>query len=155
MLLFEAVFNTRGIAVHLNNRIPLLEDTENLLPENQWVRSVSPSDFQAILPLPWFHVGSENIWIDGSEEGKETAMVASLKTGLPLAAAMLSRTSLSQTFMSHALLLEPLQRLELADYLPAEKPLLVLVMKDYALLLRNNGCSGEPLPLLKRISSPF
>jgi hypothetical protein len=132
MLLFEAVFNTRGIAVHLNNRIPLLEDTENLLPENQWVRSVSPSDFQAILPLPWFHVGSENIWIDGSEEGKETAMVASLKTGLPLAAAMLSRTSLSQTFMSHALLLEPLQRLELADYLPTEKPLLVLVMKDYA-----------------------
>lgn len=131
LLLFEAVFNTRGIAVHLNNRIPELEDRENLTPANQWVKVIDREAYQAILPLPWFHVGSENIWIDGTEEGKEAAMVASLKTGLPLAATMLSRTSLSQTFMSYSLLLEPLQRLELADYLPTEKPFLVMVMKGY------------------------
>lgn len=132
MLLFEAVYNTRGIAVHLNNRIAELEDRENVTEGNLWVKEINAGDYQAILPLPWFHVGSENVWIEGTEEGKEAAMVASLKTGLPLAATMLSRTSLSQTFMSTSLFTEPLQRLELVDFLPSEKPFLVLMMKDYA-----------------------
>ncbi len=131
LLGFEAFYNTRGIAVQLQNRIPELEDWQNETQENQWVKKIIARDYQAIIPVPYFHVGSENIWIDNGPEIKKAVMVASLKTGLPTTGVDLSRTSLSQTFLNYSLYTEPLQRLELVDYLPDERAFLVMVMKDY------------------------
>ncbi len=131
LLLFEAVYNTRGIAVHLNNRIAALEDRHNNMPEDQWVKQINPSDFQAIIPMPYFHVGSENIWIDNGSEIKKAVMLASLKTGLPTTGVEMSRTSISQTYLNYSLYTEPLQRVEMVDYLPDERPFLVLRMNTY------------------------
>ncbi|HOS00019.1 MAG TPA: hypothetical protein PLD74_05645 [Prolixibacteraceae bacterium] len=131
LLLFEAASNARGIAVHLNNRMVLLEDRDNDLPENQWVHRINPSGYQAIMPIPYFHVGSENIWVENGPEIKEAVMVASLKTGLPTTGVEMSRTSISQTYINYSLYTEPLQRAELTDYLPDERPFLVLWLNSY------------------------
>jgi hypothetical protein len=131
LLWIEGLFNLNGIGVHLNNRIPELEDRLNQTAVNSWVKKINVSDYQAIIPMPYFHIGSENIWIDGSEESKRNVLLASLKTGLPTTGVILSRTSISETFMNDALFREPLQRLELADFLSDERPFLVCRMNGY------------------------
>ncbi len=133
LLWTESAFNVNGIAVHLKNRISELEDRQNLLSVNQWVTELNPSDYQAIIPLPGFHIGSENLWSEGTDQSKCNTLIASLKTGLPTTGVILSRTSLSQTFMNDALYKEALQRLELVDFLSDSRPFLVFWMKGYVL----------------------
>lgn len=55
------------------------------------------ADYQCILPLPWFHVGSE---LFGKEPNKKTmthVLMASAHTGLPVYSCMMGRTSFKQT----------------------------------------------------------
>lgn len=131
LLLTEGVFNIRGVAGMVKNRNPLLEDRENLTEANRWVKDLDAAAFQAVIPLPYFHVGSENIWINGGHGVKETAMMVSLKTGLPLTGVELSRTSRAQTYVNYALFTEPQEELRIPDYLKSDKPFLVLLMNGY------------------------
>jgi hypothetical protein len=131
LLLFEGLVHVNATSRTLTHRIPVLEDKENLLEANRWVDVIEPSEFQAIIPMPYFHVGSENIWIEGALNIKEHTMMASLKTGLPTTGVMLSRTSVSQTYINYAVHCEPLERLEFTDFLPDEKPFLILLMNGY------------------------
>ena len=56
-----------------------------------------PSDFQAIMVLPYVHVGSEKISKIQHGEIMNVAFEWSFKTGLPITNVLMSRTSLSQT----------------------------------------------------------
>ncbi|MCL1822531.1 MAG: hypothetical protein FWG22_06885, partial [Prolixibacteraceae bacterium] len=131
LLMYEGIFNVQNTSSQLANHIPALEDGDNLTSENAWVHKINPADYQAIIPIPYFHVGSENIWLEGSHNVQQTTMLASLKTGLPTTAVMLNRTSVSQTYVNYALFTEPAERLDFPDYLPDDKPFLVLAMNDY------------------------
>jgi hypothetical protein len=133
MLFYEGYWNMQTNTSDLHNRFPELEDHSNLTVANAWVKEINPADFQAILPLPYFHIGSENIWIDGSDESKKSAMLVSLKTGLPMTGAELSRTSISRSFINYSLVTEPLEQTDLPDFLENNKPLLVMKMQGYEL----------------------
>ncbi|MBG8554415.1 hypothetical protein [Hymenobacter guriensis] len=86
-----------------------------------------PEQFQAILPLPLYLVGGEGIGLEGTRVSEWESMRASLATGLPLHAAMLSRTSRHQMLSEMQLLGAPWLPRELISALPSAKPLLVLV----------------------------
>ena len=62
---------------------------------------VNANEFDAILPIPFFHTGSENIWYgpEGSAILKYS-FETSIQTGLPILGVQMSRTSLSQTIKS-------------------------------------------------------
>ena len=92
--------------------------------------NLKPSDFQAILPLPYFNVGSEKITIFRNPEAANEAMRASLHTGLPIAANLLSRTSLSQALQQLQLLSNPFTPKSILQKYPSKKPLLLLVVPD-------------------------
>ncbi len=148
LLIYEGYWNMKGNTQGLRNRIVELEDRANVIDENRWVKEINPDDFRAIIPIPYFHVGSENIWIDGGHHSRESAMMVSLKTGLPTTGVELSRTSISQTFMNYSLFMEPLQRLEIADHLPGEKPFLVMVMNGYQLTEAEQWLLRDAKPIL-------
>lgn len=131
LLFYEGYWNMAGNTRTLYNRIEALEDHGNTSEENSWVKAVHPEAFRAIIPVPYFHVGSESIWIDGGHQSRESAMLVSLKTGLPTTGVELSRTSIGQTFINYSLFTEPLQRMELADHLSGEMPFLVMRMNGY------------------------
>ena len=114
----------------LNNHIVQLEDSENLLPENQWLKKINVSDFQAIIPLPYFHIGSENIWINPSSQIFKDAYIVSLKTGIPITAVSSSRTSLSQTYKNIALVMEPNEDLKILKDFPNHLPFLVIACEN-------------------------
>lgn len=57
----------------------------------------SATDFQAVIVMPWYHVGSEKLGILRGEGGMGHAFKTSLETGLPIVNVMMSRTSVEQT----------------------------------------------------------
>jgi len=128
-IFYDAWLNARSMEYYMNNRIPMLDDRENRLPENQWIIEIDPADYQAIIPIPYFHVGSENIWIDSRCEMMKHVFIASLKTGLPTNGVMLSRTSISQSFRNIELVMEPYREPVVLEDLPNRKPFLVLASK--------------------------
>lgn len=72
--------------------------SEFLQPE---INLTDVQNFSAIIPLPFYHVGSENIWY-GPEQSNILlySFSTAIKTGLPIMAVQMSRTSLSETIQS-------------------------------------------------------
>ncbi|MDY0200651.1 MAG: hypothetical protein RBR40_06655 [Tenuifilaceae bacterium] len=124
ILLFEAYSNTRIIKL-INNKIPSF--TQASKPNGSNYLPIAKNNFQAIMPLPYFHIGSESSWIEPQCGMAQKAFTASLATGLPTNAVMLSRTSLSQSYKNIALTLTPWKIYEVLDDYRSEKPVLLMV----------------------------
>ncbi len=84
------------------------------------------SEFQAILPLPFYLVGAEYYGFAPGTTSMHESMRASLNLHLPLATGMMSRTSYSQTLNFTQLLSSDLIRKEIIQKYPNQKPLLLL-----------------------------
>ena len=132
---FDSYLNVKSVPKYINNKIESLNDKNNVTEQNKWYHEIDFSKYQAIIPLPYFHIGSENYWIDGSAEIKKIAFIASIKTGLPLTAVMMGRTSMNQTRMSLQLVMEPYNNCEILNYVSSEKPFLVIFAKEGNLTL--------------------
>lgn len=87
-------------------------------------------DFQAILPLPFFTMGSDKVVLRGSERSLYQAYKTSLVTGLPLFASYMPRASVGQSMAHAQLLSSPLIAKSLLARLPSAKPILLLVAPD-------------------------
>ena len=132
---YDAYPNVKSQEKFINNSIAGLDDKENITEINKWYNEINFEDFQAIIPLPYFHVGSENYWINGSAGSKKQSFIASMKTGLPLTAVMMGRTSMSQTVKNLQLVMEPYNSFDIIDLWPNEKPFLVMFDKNGLLTL--------------------
>jgi len=84
-------------------------------------------EFQAILAVPYFHIGSEKLGIHRDGIAFVKAAQVSQQTGLPLIQSHLSRASTSQTTKAVQLLSDTLIPKEILKELPNDKPLLLVV----------------------------
>ena len=109
---------------------------------NQLVNHVDSLAFQAILPLPFYMVGSDNMMVTGSDESGVLSQLISARKNLPIIGGMLSRTSLPETKASIALL-SP-------NYYP--KPLLEKFIPNKPILISYTGqeLSAEQQDILSR-----
>ncbi len=128
--LYDAYLNVKKREQYLAKDIPEIKDINNTLEQNRWINNIDVSKYQAILPIPFFHVGSEVYWISPSSEIKKIAFTVSWKTGLPINAVLLSRTSISQTIKSLAYYFEPLSPFKITKEYPNKKDLLLLYYKN-------------------------
>lgn len=128
MIVYDAYSYSRKKEAHLNNKIELLSDHNNKLDANNWVNTINASQYQAIIALPYFHIGSENIWINAECSVLKHAFYTSLKTGLPMLNVYYSRTSLSQTYENISLSKEPYRPLNIVNHFPNRKPFLLLAI---------------------------
>ncbi|MFC2081296.1 hypothetical protein ACFLR8_03715 [Bacteroidota bacterium] len=139
----EACFTVKDSPGKYYNKYESLNDRENSIPDNLWVKNHDWSVYQAIMPMPYYHVGSENYWVNGNSPVIEDSYIASLKTGLPLNSVMLSRTSISQTLANLDLFWEPVSGYPvLQDYDP-EKPILILRHRNGNLNENEAGIIGK------------
>lgn len=88
------------------------------------------ADFQAIIPLPYYNIGSEYFALHGSGNSMYESFKASLNLGLPISANLMSRTSVSQSASLIQFFSNDLIRKELAFKLPSTKPFLLIVKKE-------------------------
>lgn len=99
--------------------------------KDSWLYKVNFKRFQAVLPLPYFHIGSENFQINEKGHMLRHSLVPGLNSGLPSLGVHMSRTSLSQSMKSIQLALEPYRYPTILDELPNDKPLLMVEDKEY------------------------
>jgi len=140
---YDAYLNVRSQEKHINNSIASLNDEENISEINLWYNDIDFKQFQAIIPLPYFHVGSENYWIEGSGESKKQSFIASMKTGLPLTSVMMGRTSMDQTVKNLQLIMEPYNSFDIIDLWPNEKPFLILYDKNSVLTISERNIKNK------------
>ncbi|GAB3827395.1 hypothetical protein [Hymenobacter jeollabukensis] len=95
-LVLLAWLDTRDALKHYRHAyVPNTISNPQFQPElTQMLRQVNPAEYQAILPIPYFHVGSEGegLTIDDADAQSRHAFHLSLRTGLPLLASKMSRT---------------------------------------------------------------
>lgn len=130
-LFFDGFWNIYLNSRTIQNRKSVMEDVANVTIQNEWVNKIIPSEYQAIMPVPYFHDGSENVWLGSKYDTQEITMIASLKTGLPTTGVQLSRTSIEQTYVNYALITEPIEPFELLNKIPNNKPFLLLFNRKH------------------------
>ena len=87
----------------------------------------SVAAYQAILPIPYYSLGSEVFSTFNSDLSSYESMRASLETGLPIAATMLSRTPLYQAQALKQVLSHPAIDKTVLTRLPDQRPFLLVV----------------------------
>lgn len=113
---------------------PEWTDYDNKTPENQWLKQINPADYQAILSLPVFHVGSEHYHLHALDEMLQTNTYASFKTGLPLICNYSSRSSITRAYNCMELSWEPWKDYNILQDFPNDRPLLIVSILDQSLL---------------------
>ncbi|RTQ47600.1 hypothetical protein EJV47_19495 [Hymenobacter gummosus] len=97
-----------------------------LLQELSWANR-RPADFQAIMPLPYFNLGSDKFLLEGSAQSIREIHRLALASGLPELSSYVSRPSIGQVMRHVQLLSSPLLDKTLLRDFPNQKPLLLLV----------------------------
>ncbi|RFP63364.1 hypothetical protein D0N36_19815 [Hymenobacter lapidiphilus] len=107
----------------------LLHSPEPFIRFAAW-QKLPYGDYQAILPLPYFLLGPEQFGTNDIPGSAYEAMRASLRSGLPIVASAMSRTSQAQGLASAQLLSAPeIPKTIIGDF-PSRKPLLLLVTNE-------------------------
>lgn len=97
--------------------------------DSNWTKLVDRLDtraFQAILPLPFFHIGSENFERIGTTEGHRSAFVFSEALGLPMMGGSGSRTAILEAKAQVQWLSEPGYPRLLDEIFDDKRPLLMV-----------------------------
>ena len=131
MLLYDMFYSIHDVQDSLNNHIVELQDEKNELPQDAWLKNFNASTYQAILPLPYFHSGSENLTRQPHDlEIINCSYLVSLKTGLPMMGVVSGRVSLGETMKLFPIVLDPLRPIPVLKDLPDNRPLLLVVRPD-------------------------
>lgn len=129
VLFYDAYYQVRNRGRSLENNIPALVDRNLSEPENQWIKRHDLTRYQALIPMPYYHIGSENIWIDGGCDIVPASFIAIKNSGLPGMGVMLSRTSISQTVENVSLMLGPSGNALHMERFSSEKPFLLMAAR--------------------------
>lgn len=103
ILFYDAWFNSKSIQYFINNKLPVFDYAYN----NNASSFMQVTNYQAIMPIPYFNTGSEAYWHDAACPTILKSYALSLYTGLPLNAVNMSRTSISQCVKNLQLIWEP------------------------------------------------
>lgn len=113
----------------------MLSKNENLFSkDNQAVTAlfstIQKEQYQAILTLPFYSFGSDNLGINGTDKLYKWSFIASQQLQLPLFESYLTRISIGESKKSMQLLASDFYVKEIQKHLTSKKPFLVLYTHD-------------------------
>lgn len=117
----EAAFHTWSVQLDLDE-VKEFETGQRFTD----IGNINFDDYQAIITVPYYHIGSEIFWREPEGFILQKSLTLSLQTGLPTTSAMLTRSSRGQTVKQMQLVGEPYQVPTILDDLPSEKPFLLV-----------------------------
>lgn len=121
ILLIEGYQHSTSFDLRLD---PILE-----LPEGKRftdLKEIKWEDYQALLPIPYYTIGSDNFWWHPKGLSCLHTNTISIQTGLPVIAAQLTRTSVSQSFYQLQLVTEPYRMPKVFKDYKNEKDILMI-----------------------------
>lgn len=113
-----------------NKTIPLkpnLADRSVAAAAYPWIDRVDFSPYQALMPLPYYHIGSENIWLDLDWLHFPRMQATVLHTGVPDIGVNMSRTSVGHMVKSVQFSLGPFESPAFLDDLPDNRPIALMI----------------------------
>jgi hypothetical protein len=128
----EAYAHTKQVATAIEARQvgPNFTGEENNFRDVFGWTNKRPEDFQAILPLPYYAIGTDKISMESTGETRFQSFKAALNLHLPLLAMFMARSSVSESLHLTQLLSSPLIEKELLSRLPSTKPILLVVVPN-------------------------
>jgi hypothetical protein len=96
-----------------------------------WLTCLDTSRYQAILPLPYYHLGSENLVARPKEDLFLQVQRAAYATGIPDMGVHMSRTSIRQTVQQMQLHLEQVEVPRILVDFESEKALALFTLPQY------------------------
>lgn len=94
---------------------------------DRWLKKVDFSPYQAIMPLPYYHIGSENIWKEFDANHYHRVTETAYHTGLPDLGVNMSRTPIGEMVKSVQLSLEPGEIPAILSDFPDKRPIALFV----------------------------
>lgn len=146
---FEAwvALSVKGAEISRSTGAETFLDPQGLVAQQLGWANHRASDFQAIMPLPYYNIGSDKIDLSGTPEGIFNAEHLACATGLPLLATYVSRPSVEQMIRHVQLLSGPLLPKPLLRDFPSNKPILLMVANDSPLTPAEQRLVGLARPL--------
>jgi hypothetical protein len=95
-----------------------------------WLPAIKSEQYQAILSLPYYHLGSENLTFEPNYNQFLHTQRTVYATGLPDMGVHMSRTPLSQTINSAQLVLEPIEMPRILHDMTSTKDLLLFSVAE-------------------------
>lgn len=133
VLLLAVVLLESGIFLFDKIKLPLCPNPEIRKSfqksDHAWVDTIGIDQYQSIVNIPYFHIGSENIWINPHDKEVHRSLWLSVLTGIPVHSSFMGRTSVGQVINQLELVAEPYRRPELLKDLPNQKDFLVFLHK--------------------------
>ena len=150
MFLTEGILYQKNITnnkFNVNNKFDL-----KITKQFQDIKSViDTKKYQAIIPIPFYHVGSEDFAAIGSPESLKNSMLLSYHLNLPILGSMGSRTSIDETKKSLSILLPQFFRKSIMDDISDKRDFLLissqgnktdeekLILSNSKLILKSDG----------------
>lgn len=92
--------------------------------------AITKMQAQAIVPLPFFHVGTDYFSINGTEKIKTTSFIAAFHSKTPILGSCTDRTSLDEAKASIQIVTSSLIKKDLAKFIGSRKPFCILYSKE-------------------------
>ncbi len=125
LLCWEARIFQRNKQVHLAPN-PALRSVVATSPDH-WLNKVDFTQFQALMPLPYYHVGSENIWKDIYYPLFKKTQYTAFHTGVPDMGVFMSRSSVGNMVKSMQWALPPCEAPAMLGDLPDNRPIALMI----------------------------
>ena len=94
---------------------------------NHWLNKVDFGRFQALMPLPYYHLGSENIWLETYDPLFQKLQYTALQTGVPDMGVNMSRTAVSRMVKSIQFAFLACEPPALLSELPDNRPIALMI----------------------------
>ncbi|MFN0174167.1 MAG: hypothetical protein ACKVU0_05925 [Saprospiraceae bacterium] len=94
---------------------------------DHWLNKVDFARFQAFMPLPYYHVGSENLWLEVYYPLFKKVQYTALQTGVPDMGVNLSRAAIGRMVKSMQFSLQACEPPELLSELPDNRPIALMI----------------------------
>lgn len=134
VLLLGVLLSEGGIFLFDKIKIKLREEpserTAFQKSDNAWIEKINLNDYQAIISVPFYHIGSENIWINPYNKEVHRSLWLSVQTGLPVTSSFMGRTSVGQIINQMELIGEPYRDPKILEDLPNQKDFIVFLNKN-------------------------
>lgn len=125
-----------GIYYHIDNSEKITHTKNLFLKDNldlsykDALKEVDFNEFQAIIPLPFYYIGSESFSRPVSGQIEKISMILSAHTKLPIVGAYLTRTSIPESKKIVQLMSPAYYSKKIESDIPNEKPFLVVVSNE-------------------------
>lgn len=97
---------------------------------DHWLNKVDFSKFQALMPLPYYHVGSENIWLDLYYPLYRKMQYTALHSGVPDMGVNMSRSAIGRMVKSMQWSLQPCESPAMLGDLPDSRPVALMIAPE-------------------------